>query len=153
MTTEQEIELERMRIRDLLTSLRSVLELIEASAATVASSHGQMTTAKGSLERAQNTLVKSASDVVEGVQNQMKELPGDTAKKIQEKLSGTIESAVESSVLPLTEAAKKVRQAATDLAVTANENFWRTVACSAVAGLVAGSAGGLLVFYLFRHGG
>ena len=155
MATEEEIEIERERIRKLVTSLGNVLETIRGTSSDVGSTVIRLKEAQAVLDSAKGEMAQTSSRVLSAVAESLAGLPASISKKMLEELDGAIATTISNSVERLNVASANATTAAKTLqaAIAAN---WATnrnaaITSGAVAGAVAsvllGIAAGLLFYF------
>jgi len=139
MTTNDELEYERQRIRDLRDSLNSVLKAFDLASNVINSSHEKMDAAQTAVIEATEQLTSTSTETTELVKSAIADLPASTATSILQQLDGAIQASVKRSVITLAAAAKSTSDAAADLEQKSQKFILHNTAGGLVAGAVAGA--------------
>ena len=138
MASQEELDLERDRIKTLVHTLGNVLETIGAASENVGTALTNLQIAQRGATTAEALLTQSAKDTAEYVTRTMTGLPAAVSAKLLKELDGSIQKSVESAVTKLSKAAEAATQSAAALDKAVKLKLWTMVGIAVGASVLAG---------------
>jgi len=156
MATQEELEFERTRIRNLVHTLGNVLETISGSSENVGTALANLKIAQEAVTTAKALLTQRSTEVVQHVTTAIAGLPAAISAELLLELNGSIRKSVGTAVSKLTTASEEAGRSAKTLGEAVKLNLWTMIAVAVGASIFAGCVTSVIICWAFlrsRNGG